>query len=118
MNLTGKLVQVGSGPESGLCRAVVLLDREEVRRLKHLPMYQRVELVPVRNISAENQTAPDEYLQLDKLINRLVDAVYKCGAHRLAAGYHEGYQSIWNERVSAEKALLDFIDRVTSKEEP
>jgi hypothetical protein len=51
MNLTGKLVQVGNEPESGLCRAVVLLDREEVRRLEHLPMYQRVELVP---ISAEN----------------------------------------------------------------
>jgi hypothetical protein len=51
MNLTGKLIQVGNDPESGLCRAVVLLDREEVRMLEHLPMYQRVELVP---ISAEN----------------------------------------------------------------
>jgi hypothetical protein len=47
VNLTGKLVAVGNDPESGLCRAVVLLDREEVRRLEHLPMYQRVELVPI-----------------------------------------------------------------------
>jgi hypothetical protein len=116
MNLAGKLVQVGNDPESGLCRAVVLLDREEVRMLEYLPMYQRVELVPVKNVRAENQTTSDEYLQLDKLINRLVDAVYKCGEHRLTAGYHEGYQSIWNERVSAEKALVDFIDQITSKE--
>jgi hypothetical protein len=116
VNLTGKLVQVGNDPESGLCRAVVLLDREEVRRLEHLPMYQRVEVVPVQNVRAENQTASDEYQQLGKLINELINASYKCGAYRLTAGYREGYQSIWNERVSAEKALVNFIDQITSKE--
>jgi hypothetical protein len=46
MNLEGKLIEVGTDAK-GLCRAIVQLDPCEVKKVARLPMYARVELVPV-----------------------------------------------------------------------
>ena len=50
MNLTGKLITVGTD-EAGLCRALLQLDPALVAKIEHLPMYEQVEIVPCNELT-------------------------------------------------------------------